>query len=83
MPGPVPGFFGFGKSVSAYILFPVFPGLGVAGKYGGAYGGRYGGAGLTRFGAVLRPRRGNHAGGLLDRLAIQWRGLIGQSAPVQ
>lgn len=48
MPGPVPGFFGFGMLVSAYILFPVSPVWGFPGGHAPMYAARFA-ARLGRF----------------------------------
>lgn len=79
IPGPVPGFFGFGMLVSAHILCPVSPGLGV----GGPIRANVCGTVCGPFGAVLRPRadqcRADIPGRLLARLADQWPGRFGGS----
>ena len=77
----MPGFFGFGMLVGAYLLFPGWPGLAVCGPIRGH---------CMRHG--LRPvlsgfaaRAGSTPGGMLarfaDRLPVQWA--RGQSAPVR
>lgn len=62
IPGPVPGFFGFGMCVSAYILSPVSPGLGVGGGIWGQIWGHRLRPVWRGFAAPGGPMPGRHAG---------------------